>query len=778
MRSAAGWRGRLTETAAALRTEAAPRRRRLRAGLLDLYLIRGAAGPFLMILLAVGAAMMLERALRLVHELAASGADIAYFFPLLARLVPYYLDLAIPAAFMVSLVLLVARLDDRLELEAMLASGWSLSRIAAPLVALGAVVGLFGLVAGGWLEPQGRYGFRTLKAEAVNAGRIGRLQPRALYHPADSLAVTFDRREPDGTVAGIFVWQRLADGRELVLTGAAGRIGFAPEGRLFGIDLARGRYVASRPGEPGDLIGFDRLAFRESLLLEESRRQRGSDQKEMTLPELSRAMRSGRPDIARHALEAEYYSSIARAAIVPLLPLLVLPLAFATKKGRRGLGILLCGALLAAFHHAMNSAKSYAAGGGADPLAAIAGVTALCAAVVLLVFLSGRHLPSHSPIQAAIKPVRFAAAHAAAREPSLPSLSGRTLAAYLGWQLGKWTLLALLAIVALLQMVDLFERGDTFVELGLGPAEVLHYAWLRLPAMVQQAMPIAALTGAMATFSSLGRSLEITAIRAAGISQWRILLMALPVPLLLSLASLPLAEYATPRSQLRLAAWWESTAPPERAPEAQARWFRIGGEIVRAKAASPDVRGLALVEIFRRDASGRLVERVSAARAEAGADGWSLIEARVDRFDGRASEAAGAARLEWRAPLQPGDVAAFFSSAPSLSAAAARRSLGEAAPVSQSDTLFATRLYRSAAEPLAPLVMLLLALPLAFVAPRTGAAWPALLYAGAGGLLYLAGDGVATMAAQAGYLPAAVGAWAAPVVAALTGITVLLYAER
>src|SRR5688572_22935908 len=109
-------------------------RRRFSPGLLDLYLIRGAAAPFLWITLAVGAAMMLERALRLVHELAARGADISYFLPLLAQLIPYYLDLAIPAAFMVALVLLVARLDDRLELEAMLASGLSLSRIAAPLV--------------------------------------------------------------------------------------------------------------------------------------------------------------------------------------------------------------------------------------------------------------------------------------------------------------------------------------------------------------------------------------------------------------------------------------------------------------------------------------------------------------------------------------------------------------------------------------------------------------------------------------------------------------------
>ena len=48
-----------------------PRQRGTRPGLLDLYLIHGVSGPFLLVTLGVGSAMMLERALRLIHELAA-----------------------------------------------------------------------------------------------------------------------------------------------------------------------------------------------------------------------------------------------------------------------------------------------------------------------------------------------------------------------------------------------------------------------------------------------------------------------------------------------------------------------------------------------------------------------------------------------------------------------------------------------------------------------------------------------------------------------------------
>jgi LPS export ABC transporter permease LptG len=764
--------------AAALSPGRLRRARPSRPGLLDFYLIRGVAGPFLVITAAVCSAMMLERALRLIHELAGRGADLGYFLPILLQLVPYYLDLAIPAAFMVAIMLLVARLDDNLELEAMLASGLSMSRLAAPLVVLGLAIAAAGLITAGWLEPHGRYGFRSLRAEAVNAGRIGQLQPRAIYHPTDNLALTFDTRGPGGRVGGIFVWQLLPDGRELVLTGQSGRIGFAAEERAFGIDLGRGHYVARRPGQPSpDLIAFDGMAFRESLKLQDSSWRRGWDHNELTLPELAAAVRDGDSAIPQGALEVELYGRLARAAVIPLIPLIVLPLAFTTKKGRRGIGILIGGVLLAAFHHGMNFARQLALTGAVDPLAATLAATAVCVSVALLLFVSGRKLPSHSPIHNLLRPLTAASSPFRPKERRAPGLKGRTLGTYFAWRFATWVLLSLLAIILLLQMVDLLERGEEFVERGLGLGGVAYYAWLQLPLMLQQAVPIAALAAAMVVFIALGRTSEMTAIRAAGISQWRILLMALPVPVILSAAAFFLSEHAVPRSQLALAAWWAETAPAGEAPEEGSRWFRVGDEIVQAQGASPDGRRLSRVEIFRRGENGLLRERLAAASAVEEAGRWILVDVEVSRF-GPGMERSHSAQLDWVVPVQPQDVAAFFSSVRSLSSSAAQRALGAEAPVSQGETLFATRIMRSAAEPLAPIVMLLLALPLAFVAPRTGVAWPALLYAAAGGLLYLVADGVLTVFAQVGYLPPAVGAWAAPGIVLLSGVTVLLYTER
>lgn len=641
------------------------------------------------------------------------------------------------------------------------------------------MVGLASLVAGGWLEPLGRYEYRSMRIEALNAGRIARLHPQAFYHPTENLAVTFDRRGPDGRIGGIFVWQRLPDGRELTLTGRGGLIGFVPAGRLFGIDLDAGRYLAQRPGAGApDLVAFRTMALRESLRLRESEWRRGWDQNELTLAELAAAARTGDSNIPRRALEAEYWSRIARALTVPLIPFLVLPLAFATKKGRRGLGILIGGVVLASFQHAINLARQLALAGEAEAGPAILGTTLAGALLIGAIFVSGRHLPSHSRIAAWLAPLGRALARVRARTATPRGLRGRTLAFYLAWRLAAWTLGAAAAIVALLQMVDLFDRAEAFVARGMGFGAITFYCWLKLPGLLLQALPAAALAGAMTVFVALGRSRETVAIRAAGISQYRVLLMALPVPLLVAAASFALAETAVPASQARFAAWWAASEPAAEREAPPPRWFRIGGEIVRAAAASADGRRLARVEIFRRDREGLLAERLTAASAEAGPDGWLLHGVRRLRIDGGGAAEWRAAGLAWPTRLTADDVTAFFASAPALSASAALRSLDREAPVSQAQAVFETQLLRAGAAPVAPLVMLLLALPLAFAAPRIGVAWPALLYAAGGGLLYLVADGIFTVAGQVGMVSPLIGAWTAPALFGVGALTVLVYAER
>lgn len=749
---------------------AAPATGRSGPGTLDLYLVRALIGPFALVLAGVFAAMMLERALRLVQELAASGADLSFFAALLAQLAPYYVNLALPAAFFAALALAIARLDDRLEIEAMLAAGRSFGRIAAPLAAAGIMVAALSLVAGGWLEPHGRHAFRATKAAAINAGRLSRLQPQAIHRQPD-LVLTVDRRRPGAGIAGLFVWRRLADGRELVLTAQDGRIGFGEERRELVVALDRGRYVEGPETPRPRHFAFASMQMRQPLELGETEWRRGWDQKEMTLPELARGMRSGAPGIARHELAAELYARLARALTIPLLPFLVLPVAVAVKKERRGAGLLLAGILLVAFHHALNSTRSLGVAGSIDPLLGTLAAAGLFAAAILLLFRSGRRLPSHSPVADALRPlVRSLAAIGPRRGGTARQ---RATGPYLRSTLARHVGLALVAAVAILQLVDFVERGDEFLARGLGVADAAYHGWLRLPAMLQQAIPIAALAGAISAFASLDRSWEMVAMRAAGISQFRVFRMALPVFAALSAATLLLAEQAVPASQARFQNWWASTRPQ---PQAEPRWFRIGGDIVRAAGASTDGTRIDRLSIYRRDPNGLLAELIGAERATA-AEGWRLENGTRTRFGESATSIRRFDADRWPTALRPQDVRRFFAGTPSLSSAAARRTLASAAPAALGDSVFATRIARSLAEPITPIVMLLLSLPVAFAGAARKPAWHAIVYAAGGALLYLVADGLLSVSAQAGLLPPLVGALAAPLLGLLIGWTVLVYTE-
>ena len=248
------------------------------------------------------------------------------------------------------------------------------------------------------------------------------------------------------------------------------------------------------------------------------------------------------------------------------------------------------------------------------------------------------------------------------------------------WEVGKWTLLALGTIALLLQMIDVVEQGDVFVKRAMGLGDVARYAALRLPAIVQQSVPMAALAGAMAAIALYASRHEITAIRAAGLSQWRVLMMAAPVALALLAATFALAEWATPASQVRLAAWWQATEPASEERAERARWFRLESDVIRVGAASPDGTRLADVQIFSRDGQGRVAQRISAARAAYGASGWTLSGVEVSRFSSDTIQRARQERRAWNASLLPEDVTAFFTAAPAISAEAARRSLAQAAP--------------------------------------------------------------------------------------------------
>ena len=101
-------------------------------------------------------------------------------------------------------------------------------------------------------------------------------------------------------------------------------------------------------------------------------------------------------------------------------------------------------------------------------------------------------------------------------------MTGR-LSAYLRRRVGLQILALLAVLTAMMQLLELLDVTTEILERGQGVGGLLYYALLRLPAELGLALPLAVLLGTMGVLNSMARTLEITAMRASGVSLMRML---------------------------------------------------------------------------------------------------------------------------------------------------------------------------------------------------------------------------------------------------------------
>jgi lipopolysaccharide export system permease protein len=344
-----------------------------------------------------------------------------------------------------------------------------------------------------------------------------------------------------------------------------------------------------------------------------------------------------------------------------------------------------------------------------------------------------------------------------------------SLRAYVLRRVSARILAAIAVLLAILQILDLLDVTPDIIARDLGFMGVLHYAALRFPRLLDQAAPLGVLAGSIFAFMKLAADSEVIAMRASGVSAYRILRMALPAALMVMAIDFAAVELVAPRTDAALATWWRQTAPPEPPVAAKPKAFRVGADL--AVATTDDLTGRTLtdVSIYRRDAAGRLSERIKAASATYGPTGWRLNAPHFVRFDAVGVRTGEAAQMGWGQDFRPADVQALFFSDETISSASAGRAL-RGGGADRPPSYYATLVQRALAGPVGSLVMLLLTLPVALASFRSNRAAVFVVGSLAAGLLFIVADGLLSALGESGAVAPILAAWAAPVMfAALAG---------
>ena len=335
----------------------------------------------------------------------------------------------------------------------------------------------------------------------------------------------------------------------------------------------------------------------------------------------------------------------------------------------------------------------------------------------------------------------------------MTSTIGRYVARIL---LGRFVLV-LLGLAALLLLLEFLADSDQVIAASDRAAGALAlYMVLRLPDILAELIPVAALLAGLLTFAELGRHSELTAIYAGGLSKTRLALAVVPVVLVIGGLQLLIEDQARPAAIAELRAWGVGDFGP--GDEAAAIWLRRGPEILRIKQIDPNQGELRGVTIFQRDQEGNLIAKVEAARAVAERDSWMLHDVARSRVGSAVVETAE--RLPWSGDLAPGDLGILTTNPPEMPFADLLRVLRHPELGSQPNYRYETALHERLTGPLTTAMLLFLTVALA--RPPHGRATQTALIAGGlcGGFLLWTFDGLVSNFGHLGLVPPVLAGWA------------------
>ncbi len=370
-----------------------------------------------------------------------------------------------------------------------------------------------------------------------------------------------------------------------------------------------------------------------------------------------------------------------------------------------------------------------------------------------------------------------------------------SLALYLGRTLGTRILAVMLALTALVQLMDILDVSSRLIQ-GAGMSSLLTYSALRISMVLERVLPLSVLIGAAIGFLGLGQNNEITMLRAAGVSPYRIMGALLPLGILLGIGHLLIIDQIAPRSERAFLEWWNHLdLPPEKKTklDSQGRkvvdtsatqkknrplWMRSGGEIVSVDQVSDDGTRLDGVVRYIRSDPGHLKAHIRADHANLENGVWVLHGVQTTVVGDRTPVTTRQDSMVWPAGPDLSNLRELTRPGERLTGIRTWDVLRGAWAGSGSLPHYQTRLQKILCAPLVPVLMLLLSGPAMTGGRRTGGLARGMAVSLLMGLAYLLVDGILGSMAETGMVSAPLAVWAAPLSFIAFGVAMLLHMEE
>jgi lipopolysaccharide export system permease protein len=341
------------------------------------YLISEVVPPFLLGLLAFTSVLLIGRMLRLIELVVTRGVPFLQIGKLFLLILPTFLEMTVPMAFLLAILLGLGRMSNDQELLAMKASGVSPTQILWPIASLASLIAVATLFLTMLARPAANF---ALKKELYNIAknRIGTaLKEKVFNDDFPKILIYVEEIVPPGNTAqGVLIVDRRDKEREDIILGKVARISTDEQANSLGLRLFDGSIYEREKNRTGfSQTRFNIYDFKLDLDdLIGPVQQKESGPKEMSLSELLSTMESKQSRGIKNIAERMELQQRISFSFVPLLFCLLgvsLTLVPRSSRANRSWGFTLCLFWLMVYYSLLSLGKALGDKSMLHPVAAL-----------------------------------------------------------------------------------------------------------------------------------------------------------------------------------------------------------------------------------------------------------------------------------------------------------------------------------------------------------------------------------------------------------------------
>jgi LPS export ABC transporter permease LptF len=525
--------------------------------ILDRYLVREIALPFVLGLIVLSFILELPPILTMGEDLISRGVEWTVIGRVLVTLLPQALCLTIPMSVLLGILVGFGRLSADREFVAMQACGISLLRLARPVL----LISVLGTAATAYQTivalPNANQTFREIVFVEMAQRIENNIKPRVFFQDFSPKVLYVLDVPPEGGWRSVFLADTTNQGETTVYFAKEGRIHLDREKKLVQLELRQVTWHTTRTSKPEELDNGAAESFLVSLdPTAVFKRPPARGAKEMTYAELYKEI----ADAATRndpAYEAHFMiqQKLSLPLACPILALIGLGLGATNRKDGKLASFAIGMVVIFVYYVLLWGSRSFALGGQMNP--ALAPWTPnLVLGIVAIALMIWRARSADRPIRFSIpmfwkrKASSDAALAASTHHPPVrprivvvirvPHLNipmPKLLDLYLSREysrvllLGLFSLLGVFYLSTFIDLVDKLFRGET------DTATMLRFFYFSTPQFVFFIIPMSVLLATLVTIGLMTKNGELLVMRACGISLYR---SAAPLLLFGAAASLAL----------------------------------------------------------------------------------------------------------------------------------------------------------------------------------------------------------------------------------------------